>query len=103
MATNATVTGDLEAAKQALEQQMPGAVGTTGDELILAIQCIANEIGELEQVALENADYVPRTDAFKAVTTEAKAFLDTLKKIKTALAVAADLAGAIDMAISYVK
>lgn len=103
MATNATVIGDLEAAKQALEQQVPGAVGTMGDESILAIQCIANEIGELEQVALESAGYVPRTDPFKAVTTEAKAFLDTLKKIKMAQAEVAELAGVIDKVISYVK
>jgi hypothetical protein len=103
MATNADAIKDLEAAKDALEKQVPAATGKTGDDLMLAIQKLADEIGQLVTQALDDADYLPRTNAFKAVTADAQTFLTTLKRIKTALSVVAGLAQLIDKAISYVK
>lgn len=102
MPTNADAIRDLETAKQALEAQVPAATGKTADNLMLAIQEIADEVGALAAAALTNS-YVPQTDAFKAVTKDAKTFVATLNSIKRALALVAQLAEIVDNVISYIR
>ena len=89
MPTNADAVADFEAAKNALEKQVPAAIDTTADKLLLAIQSIADEVGALETVLLTHA-YVPQTDAFKAATNDGKTLV-------------AGLAQILDKVISYIK
>ena len=102
MPTNADAVSDFEAAKNALEKQIPAAIGTTADKLLLAIQSIADEVGALETVLLTHA-YVPQTDAFKAATNDGKTFVASLNSLKQALVVVAGLAQILDRMISYIK
>src|ERR1700678_3344749 len=102
MPTNADAVSDFEAAKNALEKQVPAATGTTADKLLLAVQSIADEVGALETVLLTHA-YVPQTDAFKAATNDGKTFVASLNSLKQALVVVAGLAQILDRMISYIK
>ncbi len=102
MPTNADAIHDLEAAKSALERQIAAATGATADRVLLAIQCLADEAGALAAATLTDA-YAPQTDAFKAVTNDARHFVAALNSIKQALAVVAGLAQILDKAISYIK
>ena len=102
MPTNADAVSDFEAAKNALEKQIPAAIGTTADKLLLAIQNIADEVGALETDLLSNA-YVPQTDAFKAATNDGKTLVASLNSLKQALVVVAGLAQILDRMISYIK
>ena len=100
--TNAEVIGNLEAAKAALEREITAATGQTADKVLLSIQCLADEVGALAAATLTDA-YVAQTDAFKAVTSDAKRFVAALNSIKQVLAVVAGLAQILDKAISYIK
>lgn len=102
MPTNADAKTDLEAAKTALENQTGAASGPTLDDLLRSIQKIADEVGQLEELALEDA-YVPQTTAFQEVTADATAFVGTLNRLKTTFAAVASFAAVLDRVISYVK
>ncbi len=91
----------LEAAKTVLQAQAATATDPMLTEMELAIDDIANEISALVMSAL--ADYAPRTDPFKAVTAEAKAFVTRLNHIKAASAAAAPVLAAIDKVIGFIK
>lgn len=102
MPTAVEAITQLEAAKKSLEDQTGGASGATLLKLLMAIQHIADEVGAQEAVAL-TTPYVPQTDPFKAVTSDAKAFLATLNNLKAIFAGIGKVAAAADTAISMIK
>ncbi|MBV9736467.1 MAG: hypothetical protein JO209_11235 [Acidisphaera sp.] len=103
MPTNAEVIDGLEASKKALEDQCNGASGATFLKLLTSIQHVADEVGALEALTLDTADYVPQTDPFRKGTADAQAFQATLESLKTIFGLASKLAQAADTLIKYIK
>lgn len=102
MATNQQAIHDLESAKAAFEAQVQaGASGPVLSNLMAAIDTTKTEIDQLVSQALA-AVYVPQTDAFKAVTAEAKTFVATLNAIKTAFTTAGQVLTAVATVMKYV-
>jgi hypothetical protein len=102
MTTEAGAIAALVDSKSVLQAQCDAASSDTLAQLIGAIQTISGEIGALEAAALNNANYVPATDAFKSATADAKAFLVTLNRLKTVFAAAGSVASALDSVINLV-
>jgi len=102
MATNGDAINDLEASKKALEDQCNGASGTTFLKLLTSIQHIADEVGKLEVLTLNDA-YTPQTTAFQNGTADAIAFVQTLNSLRAIFGAVAGLAAAVDKVISYIK
>jgi hypothetical protein len=103
MPTSSDAIQDLEDSKKALEDQCAAASGATLLKLLLSIQHIADEVGAQETSLLATAAYVPQTDPFNAVTTDAKAFVATLNSIKAAFAALGPFVQAIDRILTYIK
>jgi hypothetical protein len=101
MPDNAQVIQQLEAASAALDSQLLNTPGD--DDLINTKLKIQAEIGAIETNALNNAAYIPQTDAFKKETQEGKAFLDLLEKIKTSFAALGTVLGAVEDVIKFLK
>lgn len=100
MPSNAQAIADLETARDTLHQQY----GATGDNrFVTAANQVNTEIKAIVLQNLNDADYVPNTDAFKGVTAAAQSFLGLLNDLKTAFAAVAGLAGIIDKVIGYIK
>ena len=64
----------LTSALKVINQQCDESEGPVLDRLILARQAIESELQGLEQDMLQKANYIPKTDAFKAETDEGKSF-----------------------------
>jgi len=92
---------DLEKARDGLASQLLATPGN-GD-LIDAKDQIEAEINQIVTQGLSDSPYVPQTDAFKAVTAQAKDFFTKLTNIKNAAGAASALAGLIDKVIGYIK
>ncbi|MDB5985738.1 MAG: hypothetical protein JWR16_791 [Nevskia sp.] len=75
MIDNATAIARLELSKRALQAQCNSASGARLLQLMSAIHLIADEVGQLEVSTLQDAPYIPQTDAFKQQTADAKAFV----------------------------
>ena len=103
MLTSASAISDLEISKKALEDQCAAASGAVLLKLLMSIQHIADEVGDLEASTLATAPYVPQTDSFKAVTADARAFVATLNSIKAAFPALGAVTQAIDKLLTYVK
>lgn len=102
MTTNAEAIAALVASKTTLQAQTDGASGDTLRHLIGTIHMISSEIGANEVAVLNNAPYVPATDAFKGVTNDAKSFLATLNDLKAAFAAVGGVASALDSVIKLI-
>jgi hypothetical protein len=102
MTTNADAIAALVDSKTKLQAQTDAASGDTLRQLISAIHNISSEVGALEMAALDNANYLPATDAFKSATADAKSFLTTLNNLKAAFAEAGTIASALDKVISLI-
>lgn len=96
MTTNADAIQALVESKAELQKQCDGADDDTLNKLITTIHNISSEIGALETAALNDAAYIPATDAFKSETEDAKSFLATLNNLKTAFGAIAQVASALD-------
>ena len=94
MATTTQTIATLVASRNALVAETTGVSTTAGQYLWTAIDDINDEIDQLTANALANADYVPQTDPFKAVTDEGKAFIGTLNDIKSVFSGIAAVAAA---------
>jgi hypothetical protein len=57
----------------------------------------------VEALALANADYIPRTDSFKALTEDAKAFVANLQSIKATFHRIEQVAQAADTVLKFIK
>ena len=82
MATTVETITTLLASRNALVAETNGLSTTAGQYLWTAIDDINSEIDQLTANALANADYVPQSDPFKAMTAEGKQFIGTLNDIK---------------------
>src|ERR1700722_707463 len=102
MTTNADAIAALVDSKTKLQAQTDAASGDTLRQLISTIHNISSEVGALEAAALNNANYVPATDAFKSATADAKSFLTTLNNLKTTFAEAGAIASALDTVIKLI-
>ena len=103
MATNAEVVTQLEASKDVLQAQCNAASGAQVLQLMTLVHQLADEIGNIEAQALDDADYVPQSDCFKKETDDAKAFLKTLESVKSAFAAADQVAKAVDTVIGIIS
>lgn len=103
MPTSGNAIRDLEDSKKALEDQCAAASEATLLKLLMSIQHIADEVGGLETSMLTTAAYVPQTDAFKAATADAQAFVAALNSLKAAFAALGTVALAIDKVLTYIK
>ena len=102
MPTNHDAIKELLDSKKALEAQVnAGATGSNLDNLGDAIKTIGNEVRELVLQGLED-NYVPQSDAFKAVTAQAKAFVGKLKAIENAFKVLNSVVSAVTTVLKYV-
>ena len=102
MITNAQAIGALVQSKAALQAQCDGSSGKALDQLNATIHNISSEIGALEAAALNNANYVPATDAFKTVTADAKSFLTTLNRLKEIFGAIGSVAKALDTVVNLI-
>jgi hypothetical protein len=102
MTTNAQAIAALAQSKAALQAQCDASSDQTLAQLIATIHNISSEIGALEQAALNNANYVPTTDAFKSATADAKSFLDTLNSLKQKFAAVGSVAKALDSVVNLI-
>jgi hypothetical protein len=102
MTTNAQAVAALAQSKTALQAQCDASSGQTLTQLIATIHNISSEIGAIEQAALNNANYVPATDAFKSATADAKSFLDTLNSLKQKFAAVGSVAKALDSVVNLI-
>jgi hypothetical protein len=100
MTTNAQAVAALVQSKAALQVQCDASSGQTLAQLVTTIHNISSEIGALEMAALNNANYVPATDAFKNATADAKSFLGTLNSLKQKFAAVGSVAKAIDSVVN---
>lgn len=103
MATNSDIISQLEASKKVFEDKC----NSTGDDdlrdkLTTAIDNITDEIGDLVNKVLTDA-YTPATDPFKNDIEAGQNFLKTLRKIKTAVEIADDVARAADTVIKIIS
>src|SRR5580658_7116340 len=103
MTTNAQAVAALVQSKAALQAQCDASSGETLlAQLIATIHNISSEIGALEQAALNSANYVPATDAFKSATADAKSFLNTLNSLKQKFGAAGSVAKALDSIVNLI-
>jgi hypothetical protein len=102
MSSNADTIAKLEGAKDKLQAQSNAASGAMVLQLMTQVHQVADEISATEAKALADADYVPSTDAFKANTDQAKAFVAGLNSVKSAFAGVAEVAAAVDTIIGIV-
>jgi hypothetical protein len=102
MTTNAQAVAALIQTKAALQAQCDGSSGETLAQLLTAIHTISSEIGALEAAALNNANYVPGTDAFKKATADAKSFLAALNSLKQKFAAVGSVAKSLDSVVNLI-
>jgi hypothetical protein len=102
MTTNAQAVAALVQSKAALQAQCDASSGQTLAHLLTTIHNISSEIGALETAALNNANYIPATDAFKKATADAKSFLVTLNSLKQKFAAVGLLAKALDSVVNLI-
>jgi hypothetical protein len=102
MSTNAEVITALENAKTVLQGQVDAANGATLNQLTDSIDYVSDEILAIEAKALANSTYVPATDAFKANTDEAKAFVADINQLKTNFDTAVTVAGVLDQVVGLI-
>ena len=100
--TNGDAIAALEESKAKLQEQCAGADKDTLNQLMTANHNISSEIGAKVLEALNNAPYIPATDAFKSVTADAQDFLDTLNKLKTVFGAIGTVASAIDTVVKLI-
>lgn len=102
MTTNAQAIAALVQSKAVLQAQSDAASGDTLVQLENAIGNISSEIGALESAALNNASYIPGTDAFKKVTASAQSFLKQLNTLKDVFAAVGAVASALDTVVNLI-
>ena len=103
MPTNSDAVAQLEGAKKQLEDQTAAASGATLLQLLTAIQHIADEVGAIEALNLDNAAYVPQSNSFQAATADAQAFVATLNHLKAMFAGVGQVAQAADTLLAMIK
>ena len=94
MTTNADAIKALIASKEELGKQL--------DQLQTAIDKISDEIDAKVSEALNNASYIPATDAFKKETQKGQDFLNKLKTLQTIFGTIGTVATAIDTVIKLI-
>jgi hypothetical protein len=102
MTTSAQAIAALVQSKAVLQSQCDSASGETLNQLVATIQNISSEIGTLAASALNNAPYIPGTDAFKEATASAQSFLATLNSLQKAFSALASVASALDSVVKLI-